>query len=283
MGETIIIAILVIITLLIIGYIIFSSYTNPSLVRNWSPDQAVMPSIHFLDNNKVRINNIRNIDYRSTRDFDLAYYDRTINLDDVDSAWLVISPFGGFGVAHTFVSFGFKDGTYLSISIEIRRKKGKSFSAVKAFFRQFEMMYVIADENDVIKVRTNTIKATVRLFPIQAEKTLIQDVLVDMLKRADKLGVEPEFYNTIWNNCTTNIIKHARKFSEKPIPFWDLRYLFPEDLDKIAYRLNMIDTHLSYEKAREHFDITEIAQAAEDSKDFSKAIRANIKRRPIEK
>lgn len=277
MGETILIIILILLT---IAYIIFLNNTNPSLVRNWSPDQAVMPSIHFLDDNKVRINNIRNINYRTTRDFDLAFYDRTIKLDDVESAWLVISPFGSFGIAHTFVSFGFKDGTFLSISIEIRRKKGMSFSAVKAFFRQFEMMYVIADERDVIKVRTNTIKATVRLFPIQTEKARIQAVFLDMLQRADKLGKEPEFYNTLWNNCTTNIIKHTRRFSDKAIPFWDLRYLFPESIDRIAYKLNMIDTHLSYQAAREHFDISKVAQALDDTEDFSTAIRANIVTRP---
>ncbi len=286
MAEIILIGILVILAIAIISTVIFMLVTNPSLSRNWSPDQAVMPSIHFLDDkknqkNRIRINNIRNIHYRTTRDYDLNFYDRTVNLEDVESAWLVISPFGSFGVAHTLVSFGLKDGSYLSISIEIRRKKGKRFSAVKAFFRQFEMMYVIADESDVIKVRTNTIKATVRIFPIQTEKKRVQAVFLDMLKRADKLGKEPEFYNTIWNNCTTNIIKHTRRFSNKPIPFWDYRYLIPEDIDKIAYKLNMIDTHLPYKEAREHFDITEIAQASEDAKDFSKAIRANIVTRPV--
>lgn len=282
MGEMIFIGLLWFLGITMIAALIFMLVTNPSLSRNWSPDQAVMPSIHFLDDNKkVRINNIRDINYRSTRDYDLNFYDRTIKLDDVESAWLVISPFGSFGVAHTFVSFGLKDGTFLAVSIEIRRKKGKRFSPVKAFFRQFEMMYVIADESDVIKVRTNRIKYTVRLFPIQTEKYRVQAVFVDMLKRADKLGKEPEFYNTIWNNCTTNIIKHARRFSDKPIPFWDLRYLLPENIDKIAYKLNMIDTHLSYEAARKHFDITEIAQASDDAKDFSNAIRAGIVRHPV--
>lgn len=282
MGETIFLVFLAVAVVIGIGVIVFLIVTNPSLTRNWSPDQAVMPSIHFLDDEKVRINNIRDIHYRSTRDYDLEFYDRTIDLNDVETAWLAISPFAAFGAAHAFVSFGFKDGTYLSISIEIRRKKGKRFTPVKAFMRQFEMMYVIADESDVIKVRTNRIKYTVRLYPIQAEKARIKAVFLDMLHRADKLGVEPEFYNTLWNNCTTNIIKHTRRFSDKPIPFWDLRYLFPENLDKIAYKLNMIDTHLSYEKAREHFDITEIAQAADDDEDFSKAIRVNFKVRPID-
>lgn len=281
MNGTILIIIIVLIALVVIGAVIFLNVTNPSLERNWSPDQAIMPSIHFLDNDTVRINNIRDIHYRTTRDFDLQFYDRTIKLDNIESVWLVISPFASFGAAHTFVSFGFSDGSYFSISIEIRRKKGISFSPIKALFRQFEMMYVIADESDVIKVRTNTIKATVRLFPIQTEKERMRAVFVDMLKRADALGKEPEFYNTLWNNCTTNIIKHTRRFSDKPIPVWSLRYLLPENIDKIAYRLNMIDTHLSYEAAREHFDITEIAQESEDAEDFSKAIRANIVRRPV--
>ncbi len=282
MAEPLITALLILLALIVIGGALFLFFTNPSLSRNWSPDQSVMPSIHFLDDNKIQINNIRNIHYRSTRDYDLEFYDRTINLEDVESAWLAISPFGGYGVAHTFVSFGLKDGTYLAISIEIRRKLKQKFDPVKAFFRQFEMMYVIADEKDVIKVRTNTIKATVRLFPIQTEKARVQAVFLDMLKRADKLGKEPEFYNTIWNNCTTNIIKHTKRFSDKPIPVWDYRYLVPEDIDKIAYRLNMIDTHLPYKEAREHFDITKIAQQAENAKDFSNAIRAEIVRRPIE-
>ncbi|HIO91235.1 MAG TPA: DUF4105 domain-containing protein [Leucothrix mucor] len=268
-------AIILLLGVFIVGVVIFISLTNPSLERNWSPDQVVMPSVQFFSD-KVQVNNIRDIHYRTTRDFDLEFYDRTINIDDVDSAWLVISPFGAFGVAHTFVSFGMKDGSYLSISIEIRRKKGKRFSPLKAFFRQFEMMYVIADESDVIKVRTNTIKAIVRLFPIQTEKKRIQAVFLDMLQRADALGKKPEFYNTVWNNCTTNIIKHTRRFSDKAIPFWDLRYLLPENLDKIAYKLDMIDTNLSYAAAREHFDITEIAQVSEDVEDFSQAIRAKF-------
>ncbi len=276
MAESLITLLLILFAFIVIGGLLFLFFTNPSLSRNWSPDQSVMPSIHFLDDNKIQINNIRNINYRTTRDYDLQFYDRTINLEDVESAWLAISPFGGFGVAHTFVSFGLRDGTYLAISIEIRRKLKQKFHPVKAFFRQFEMMYVIADESDVIKVRTNTIKATVRLFPIQTEKVRVQAVFLDMLKRADKLGKKPEFYNTIWNNCTTNIIKHTKRFSDKPIPLWDYRYLIPEDIDKIAYRLNMIDTHLPYKEAREHFDITKMAQESENAKDFSNAIRADI-------
>ncbi len=273
---------LILLALICAVIIVFFLVTKPSLTRDWSPDQAVMPSVEFLDSSKIRIKNIRDIHYRTTRDYDLAHHDREIDVEDIDSAWLAISPFVGYGAAHAFISFGLKDGTYLAVSVEIRRKKGKKFSPVKAFLRQFEIMYVLAEETDVIRVRTNCIKYIVRLFPVQTEKKLIQQVFVDVLRRADKLGKEPEFYNTLLNNCTTNIIKHTRRFSQKPIPVWSFRYLFPESLDKIAYRLNIIDTHLSFDAAREHFNITPHAQAADGLPDFSKEIRKHITTRPVE-
>lgn len=265
-----------------LGFIVYLLTLKPSLTRDWSPDQALMPSVDFLDNGKIHIKGIRDNDYRTIRDYDLKHYDKEIALDDVETAWLAISPFGGMGAAHAFLSFGLKDGTYIAISIEVRRKKRQSFSPFKAFIRQFEIMYVIADETDVIRLRTNCTKYIVRLFPLQAEKKLIQTVFLDVLKRADKLGKEPEFYNTLWNNCTTNIIRHTRRFSKKPIPFWNFRYLFPESLDQIAYKLNIIDTHLPYEDARKHFDITELAMTTEIGGEFSTVIRSQILVRPVD-
>ena len=262
-----------------LGYVIVR---RPSLNRNWSPDQAVMPRVDFLGDGLLHIQDIRSINYRTTRDYDLKHYDRQIHIEDVESAWLAISPFGAPGIAHAFLSFGLKDGSFIAVSIEVRRQKRQKFSAFKAFVRRFEIMYVIADETDVIKVRTNCVKDKVRLYPVQAEKKVIRAVFLDVMKRADKLGREPEFYNTLWNNCTTNIIKHTRRFSQKPIPFWTFRYLFPESLDKMAYRLNIIDTHLPFDALRAHFDITARAQACESDEDFSSAIRRHLRVRPVD-
>ncbi len=267
---------MVILALLVFGAVIFMLVTNPSLSRNWSPDQFLMPEVDFSEDGKVRIKNIRNIHYRTTRDYDLNYYDKEIAIDDVQTAWLAISPFVGFGAAHAFISFGFSDGTYLSVSIEIRRKKGKKFDPVKGFFRQFELMYVLADERDVIRVRTNIIKYDVRLYPIHADKKIVRAVFCDILKRVDKLGEEPEFYNTIWNNCTTNIVRHTRRFSNKPIPVWSLRYLFTNFFDRVAYRLSILETDLGYKETRKHFNITARAQKAGPDDDFSKVIREGL-------
>ncbi len=173
--RKIVTAILVVITLLTFCYLILMAFTKPSLSRDWAKDQSVMPSIDLMSSgnvvvsesdkvDEVKINNIRNIHYRTVEDYDLKFYDRTIKLEEIESAWLGISPFGGFGVAHTFVSFGLSDGTYLSISVELRRKKGTTFSPLKGFLRQFEIMYVIADETDVIKLRTNKQKENRRMM-----------------------------------------------------------------------------------------------------------------------
>lgn len=266
----------VVLALVLLGVLVFMLVTNPSLSRNWSLDQFLMPEVKFTDDGMVHINNIRNVHYRTTRDYDLDYYDHDIAIDDVEAVWLAIAPFSGFGAAHAFISFGFSDGTYMAVSIEVRRRKGKSFDPVKGFFRQFEIMYVLADERDVIGVRTNIIKYDVRLYPIGTDKDIIREVFCDVLKRAAKLGREPEFYNTIWNNCATNLVRHARRFSDKPIPAWSPAYLFPEFFDRIAYRLSILDTNLDYKTARKYFNITARAQAEGISDNFSKAIRKGL-------
>lgn len=259
--------------LIIILYWAHGLVINPRLDRDWTDDQKILPTIEFKGNNIVTIKNIRNISYRTTSDYDLNYYDKTINIDDLESVWYLVEPFGNFGAAHTLVSFGLSDGSYIAVSVEIRKEKGESFSALKGILRRYELVYVIADENDVIKLRTNYRKDQVRLYPIKADKEKTKAVFINMLERANELNKEPEFYNTITNNCTTNIVKHVRRFSDKDIPWYDLRYLMPENSDEVVYKVGMIDTNLSLEQARIEFNITKTAQNCSPSKDFSACIR----------
>ncbi|MDO8492432.1 MAG: DUF4105 domain-containing protein [bacterium] len=259
---------------LIIFFAGFLIFVQPENDRDWTQDQTVLPSVKFNNSETVTIKNVRNINYRSTEDYDLAYYDRTISLNDLAKVWFVVEPFGKYGAAHTFVSFEFKNGTFLSISVEIRKEKGESFSPIKGLFRQYELAYVIADERDVLRLRTNYRKDVVRLYPIKTDKEKIVSVFKDMLLRANETKENPEFYNTILNNCTTNIIKHVRKFSDKKIPWWDFRYLMPETIDELAYELGLIDTKLSLEEARKYFMITDRAQKHNSDLNFSKAVRS---------
>ncbi len=252
-------------------YLLFVVLVKPSNNRVWTEDQKVLPEVIF-DGDKITIKNFRDIVYKDTKNYQMYYKTETFNLDKLNSAWLIVEPFGKFGAAHTMVSFGFSDGKFLAISVEIRKEKGEEFSAFNGLFRRYEVMYVLATEEDVLMLRTNYRKDTVRLYPIKADKEKMKAVLLSMLEHANYLKEHPQFYHTIFNNCATNIVKHVRKFSEKDIPWWDLRYLMPEYFDEVAYSIGVIDTDLPLDEARKRFNITQRAQNCQ-REEFSNCIR----------
>ena len=228
--------------------------------RDWSLDQAILPYAN-IDRTLVTIHNIRNFIYRTTDDYTPGYYDKTFDLNKIKSLDYVVSPFSFWhAVAHAFLTFGFENGEHISISIEIRKKKGDVFSPFKGLFNAFEIMYVIADENDVIKLRTNIRKDKVYIYPIKASQEKIAALFVDMIKRANALKDFPEFYNTLSNSCTTNIAHHVNAISPKKIP-WDPRIILAGYSDKLAYNLGLIDTKLSFRETRASCLLTDFSTA----------------------
>jgi len=261
---------LVIICAVLLLFIWFS--IPPSNDRDWSEDQRVLPYAEF-NGDEVHIHNIRNFNYRSTDDYDVAYYDKTYNLDAIKSAWYVVEPFSEWeGAAHTFLSFGFEGPEYVAISIEIRKEQGEEFSSLKGLFKRYELMYVIGDERDLIKLRSNYRKDDVFLYPVVSSKDTIRKLFVDMLQRTNDLREKPEFYNTVTNTCTTNIMSHINSISPKRMPF-DLRVLTPGFSDRLVYELGLVDTTLPFEEVRAHFQINERAMQYANSPNFSQRIR----------
>lgn len=245
---------------------------RPSNNRDWSPDQAVLPDAEIKEN-LVTIHNIRNFTYASTTSYTPAYYDETFDLDKIKSVDYVVEPFSEWaGSAHTFVTFGFENDKYISISIEIRKEKGESFSAFKGLFKQYELMYVIADEKDVIKLRSNFRKDQVYLYPIKTTKEKMRALFLDMVQKANYLKEHPEFYNTLTDTCTTKIAKHVNKISPKRIPF-SFKILFPGYSDRLVYDLGLIDTSLPFDEIRSKYLINEKALKYADDPDFSFKIR----------
>ena len=255
----------------LLGFLTWFFSHQPSNDRAWTLDQQILPQATF-NNDTVTISNIRNFSYQSVSDYTPAYYDKTVNLNDLKSLDYIVEPFGNMGAAHTFLSFGFESGDYIAISVEIRKEIGESFSPIKGLLRSYELMYVIADEKDVLKLRTNYRKDTVYLYPVNTTKDKIKELFVDMLSRANTLYEKPEFYNTLTSTCTTNIVGHINKISPKRVP-WDVRLLFPENSDALAYELGLIDNSIPLEKLRESHKINEKAEKYADSPDFSKLIR----------
>ena len=245
----------------------------PSNQRDWSPDVARLPRATF-DGNRVTIQNVRNFQYRSETDYDQHWETRTFDLDKLQGVDLFISFWGPTLIAHTFTSWQFADGQHIAVSIETRKEKGEPYSALRGFFRQYELYYVVADERDLVGLRTNIRGEQVYLYRLRAPAPTARALLLDYLKDINQLKDHPSWYNALTDNCTTTIRYHAKNVAAGR-PF-DWRILANGYLDALAYQRGQIDTELPFDELKARSNITEKAKAADDSLDFSALIRAGL-------
>lgn len=269
--------ILLVILLILVGLIAWYISIKPSNDRNWAGDAALLPYAD-INKNVITVHNVRNFTYKSGagEDYTPGYYDKTYDLAKIKKVYYVVEPFSEYqGPAHTFVTFEFEDNVFVSISIEIRKQKGDDFNELRSAFKGYELMYVIGDEKDVIKLRTNYRMAKVYLYPIKADKGAIAFLFKDMVERANQLRLHPEFYNLFTSTCTTNLVDHVNKIAPQKIPY-DYRILLPAYSDLEAYQYGWIDTNLSFEDARQHFYISDLARKYADDPDFSLKIRQGM-------
>ena len=250
--------------------------------RNWSPPMSVL-SHASISNNFVTVNNIRNFDYKTATEYTPRYYDKTFDLNKLKKLYFIVSYWGTTkAVAHTFLSFEFENDDCLAISIELRREKGETYDPVKGLFKMYELMYVIADERDVIRLRTNYTGEHVYLYPLKTSAEESRKLLLDMLLEANKLNTKPEFYNTITRNCTVSLIRHFANISDNKVNFY-IEYLLNGFLDLRLYENGVIDTKLPPKEAKQAYLISDIAKKYDDDDDFSKNIRSHLPKATSEK
>jgi hypothetical protein len=259
--------------LVVLIFVVVNLATKASNDRDWNEDQQVLPYAEASDN-LIAIHNIRNFTYASTTSYTPNYYDKTFDLNKIKKVWYVVEPFSGIpGSAHTFLSFEFEGDQFVAISVEIRKEKGESFHPIKGLFNQYELMYVIADERDVIKLRSNYRHDLVYVYPIKTTPEKARALFLDMLARTNKLRQQPEFYNSLINTCTTNIVQHVDKITPNRVPLFNLQILLPANSDKLAYDLGLIDTTLPFAQARTRYFINDRAEKYADDPNFSVKIR----------
>lgn len=255
-----------------LAVLIWWLWIPPSNTRNWQPDVAVLPTA-VIDGNTLTVRNIRNCDYRSEKDYTVSYYDKTFDLSQLQGADLYIIYWGSPLIAHTIMSFCFQNNQYLCISIETRKEAGEDYSAIKGFFKQYELFYVVGDERDLIRLRTNYRKETVYLYRLAAKSDLVRQVLLDYLRTVNQLNDRPEWYNALTQNCTTAARGHTAPYAHGKMSW---KIIANGYLDTLLYERRAIDTSMPFEQIKAASCINEKALKAGESPDFSVLIREGL-------
>jgi hypothetical protein len=245
---------------------------RPSNDRDWPPELARMPSAE-IQGDRVSVRGIRDFDYRGTEDFDVRYYDKTFDLKELEAVDVLYSYWdGNEAVAHTMFSWDFGGADVLCLSVEVRRTVDETAGALPGLFQQLEILYILADERDVVRLRTNY--RGEQVYRIRSVLTPDEGrrLLLDVLAQVNRLRDHPEFYRTIGNNCTTSIVGHVNAIWPGRIPFTK-RILMNGFAPEIAYENHLHDTDLPFDEWKRRAHINEAARAADKDPLFSRRIR----------
>jgi hypothetical protein len=243
--------------------------------RDWQPEVARLPYATF-EGDLVTVHDIRNFDYRTETDFTPGYYDKTFNLRGLDSVDLIASYWTGPAIAHLFLSFGFGED-HLAISIEARKERNEGYSTVRGFFKQYELIYIVGDERDLIRLRTNYRKdppEDVYLFRAHGPIENGRRIFLDYMRTINKLREKPRFYNTLTANCTNVILLHARMNPGHPPYSWKI--LLSGYAPEYVYERGKLDTSLPFPELMRRSRVNDAARAADAAPDFSQRIRAAL-------
>jgi hypothetical protein len=248
---------------------------KPSNDRPWQPDVA-QTAWAEINGDEITIHNVRNCDYRTQTDFTPHWETRTVRLSAITGMDVALNYWGSPWIAHPVVSFQFSDGVPLCFSIETRKTIGQQYSTLEGFYRQYTLIYIVADERDCIRLRTNYRGEDVYLYHTMASPAQAQERFREYIKTLNALHENPRWYNAVTSNCTTSI--RTQRTVKLRVP-WDWRILFNGKADEMLYQDHAIATSgLSFIELKRRSLINERARAADQNPDFSRVIREGLPR-----
>jgi len=247
----------------------------PRQDRNWRPEVAKL-SRAYIDGDNIRITNVRNFKYRDADDFTVRYEDREVQLSHLTGVEFFVSYWMPGPVAHTFLSFNFDNAPPISVSIETRPEMGEGFDPLASMFKQFELVYIVGDERDIVGVRTDHRHEDVYMYHIRMTPEQARELFLIYLNRINQLADHPEFYHLLSDNCTLNIIRYARQVG-KP-DYFDIRFWLNGFSDRGLYRAGFIATYLPFAELRRRSWINAAAREAGDIPEFYQRIRDAVPR-----
>jgi hypothetical protein len=245
----------------------------PDNNRDWRPEVARLPGA-TIDGSKVTVTNVRNFEYRSENDFDENWETRNLDLDQLVGADLFLNFWGPKNIAHTITSWRFADGSHLAVSIETRKERHEEYSATRGFFRQFEVYYVVADERDLIRLRTDHRGEDVYLYKLGFPLDDARAMLLDYLQEINRLRQKPRWYNALTHNCTTSIRYHSKHIGAAGA--FDWRLLLNGHIAELGYERGVLDRTLPLDQLVAASYISDKAKALPADANFSAAIRQGL-------
>ena len=245
----------------------------PSQDRDWRKDVAVMPRV-AIDGDRVRITNLRHFEYRTRDDFTVRYEDREVSLAHLTGVDFFVSFWMEGPIGHTFLSFMFDNAPPISISIETRPEVGEGYSPIASMFKQYELIYIVGDERDLIRLRTNYRDEEVFLYHLRISHEAARRLFLVYLERINELADQPEWYHLLSNSCTINIVRYANVAGR--LGGLDIRHVLNGLIDRYFYNTGLVDKSLGFAELRRRSNITAVSKAAGSDEDYWRRIRVGL-------
>ena len=245
----------------------------PSQSRDWHSDVARLPTV-TLNGSLLTVRNVRDFAYRKETDFTERWETRTYDLDTLVGFDMFVSFWGPTLYDYTIASWEFADGRHLAVSIETRKEKGEAYSALRGFFRQYELHYIVGDERDLIGLRANHRGETVYLYRVGGLMNKGRELLLDYVREINAVAERPRWYNALTHNCTTSIWHHTKAVGSGPTLDWRRSPTATSWTSPTSGGRS--DTRIPLDELKRRSDITARARSATDREAFSAAIREGL-------
>jgi len=254
-------------------FVVWFASLSPSHDRDWIPEQARLARAQTRGDH-VSLSNVRSFRWRSATDRDERWVSRELDLTHVRGLDVIVSSWGWDNLVHTIVSWDIEGQEPLAISIESRRERGEDFDPLLGFLRQFELIYVVADEADVVALRASHRREQVHLFRTSTSADAARRLLVAYLEELEAVGHGPAVYASLWRECSTAARGNVAEIGRGDT--WDWRVVLNGHVDELLYERGLLDDSLSLDALRRASDVTERARSADGDPGFSTLIRDGV-------
>ena len=242
--------------------------------RDWLEEVSRLPSIQ-ITNNHITIGNFRDFTWQGIDKSNLNWEMRTYDLNKLEQLYLYVVPFHGSNyMAHTMLGFEFQDQGTVIVSVETRKEKGEDYSLIAGALRQLELVYVFGSEKDLLTLRAVHRGTAIHLYPIKAETDFIVNLFKDLAQSANSMHVQPQFYRTLRDNCTTTLVKHIDRHYQQKIGL-RIETIFPAKAGELLYKLDRMDSQLPYAEAYEASRVEHLVKLYANEDNFSALLHAN--------